>query len=379
MSNARRVRILNIFGKMHRGGAETLQMHVLRHIDRERFQMDFMVHSAEPGSYDEEILSLGSKIIPCFHPEHPWIYSRNFRQAMREHRPYDVIHSHVHYYSGYILRLAQNAGIPIRIAQSHNDHTVLLNDAGFMRHMYVAAARKMIYRYATAGLAVSQEAANDLFGARWQTDPRWKVFRMGIDLAPFHDKADTAEVRAELGIPQNAFVISHVGRFEEQKNHSFILDIVSELAKSEANACFVLLGDGSLAAEIRQKAVASGLTDHVIFAGVRPDVSRVLGAADAFILPSFHEGLPLVLIEAQAAGLPCIISDVITPEVDLVKPLIQRLSLHQPASEWASAVLAARYSSARAIAQEDALRIVEDSPLNVKASVIELEKLYQGD
>ena len=378
MNNTRRVRILNIFGKMHRGGAETLQMHVLRHIDRSRFQMDFLVHTTEPGSYDEEIRSLGGNIIPCFYPERPWVYSKNFKQVMREHGPYDVIHSHIHYYSGLTLRFAQNAGIPIRIAQSHNDHTVLLDGAGIMRQLYVAAARKMIYKHATLGLAVSHEAADDLFGMKWQSDSRMKVFRLGIDLAPFQNPIDSSKVRAELNIPQNAFVVGHVGRFEKQKNHSFIIDIAGELAKSEPNMRFILIGEGSLYPEIKQKAIASGLEDRMIFAGVRSDVARLLGAVDAFALPSFHEGLPLVLVEAQAAGLPCIISDVITNEVDLVRPLIQRLSLSQSASEWASAILAARNPSTNPISQEDALKIVEDSPLNVKTSVRELEKLYLG-
>ena len=378
MNNARKIRILNIFGKMHRGGAETLQMHVLRHIDRSRFQMDFLVHTTEPGSYDEEIRSLGGNIIPCFYPERPLVYSRNFKRVMREHGPYDVIHSHVHYYSGLTLRLAQNAGIPVRIAQSHNDHTVLLDGAGIMRRLYVATARKMIYKHATLGLAVSREAADDLFGAQWQSDSRMKVFRLGIDLAPFHNPAaDASAVRAELGIPKDAFVVGHVGRFEEQKNHSFIIDIASELAKSEPNMRFVLMGEGSLYSQIKQKAASSGLENCVIFAGVRADVARVLGAVDAFALPSFHEGLPLVLVEAQAAGLPCVISNVITNEVDLVKPLINRLSLNQSPSEWASAILASR-NSTRPISQKDALSIVEDSPLNVKTSVRELEKLYQG-
>src|ERR1700733_11910503 len=115
------MRILHVLGKLDRGGVETWLVQVLRHIDRQKYQMDFLVHSESPGAYDEEVRALGSRIIPCLHPSNPVMYARNFRRALRQYGPYDVVHSHVHHYSGYVLTLAAMWGVPVRIAHSHND------------------------------------------------------------------------------------------------------------------------------------------------------------------------------------------------------------------------------------------------------------------
>ena len=371
------IRILHGGGAMNRGGIETWLIHVLRHIDRERFRMDFLVHTTRHCDYDDEIHDLGSKLIPCMHPTRPWSYARNFRRIMREHGPYDVVHSHVHHYSGYILRLAHQAGVPVRIAHSHNDSSSLQAQAGLLRRVYLRVMKHWIARYATDGLAASGTAAAALFGTDWNADPRWRVLYYGIDLTPFQDIVDPISVRAELGIPPDAFVVGHVGRFFEQKNHTFLVDIAAEVARREPSMFLLLVGDGALRPAIEQKVARAGLADRVVFAGVRPDVPRLmLGAMDVFVLPSFHEGLPLVGIEAQSAGLPVILSDSITEELDGVIPLVQRMSLSQPASAWAEAALAAR-DAVPAIAQPEAVKLVEKSPFSIQTCVKQLEDIYR--
>jgi glycosyltransferase involved in cell wall biosynthesis len=369
------VRILHVVSRMNRGGIETWLMHILRHIDRDRFQMDFLVHTTEPCAYDDEIRALGSKIIPCLHPWQPWLYARNFKRILRQYGPYDIVHSHVERFSGYVLRLAQQAGVPVRIAHSHNDTSSLQAKAGWDRRLYLALTKRWIARYATLGLGCSRKAAASLFGSTWEADPRWRVLYYGIDLTPV--QIDAIATRAELGIPADAFVIGHVGRFDPQKNHKFLVDIAVEVVKQEPMARLLLVGQGSLRPEIEQKVVRIGLADRTIFAGVRPDVPRLMQSAmDVFLLPSLHEGLPLVLLEAQAAGLPCIFSNVITEEVDAVKPLVQRLSLSQPASKWAEVLLAQR-NATPTISRSDAFALVEKSPFNIQTAVKQLEKIYQ--
>lgn len=372
------IRILHVVGGMNRGGIETWLMHILRHIDRDRFHMDFLVHTAEPCAYDDEVYAIGSKIIPCLNPSKPWLYASNFKRILREYGPYDIVHSHVHHFSGYVLWLAKQAGIPVRIAHSHNDTSAVEAKAVWHRRLYLALTKNWMARYATMGLGCSHKAVANLFGSDWQSDPRWRVLYYGINLTPFQKQVDSGSLHVELGIPTDAFVIGHVGRFAEQKNHVFLLEIAAEVAKREPKMRLLLLGEGSLRSDIEQKVLQVGLSDRVIFAGIRPDVPEIMGSIiDIFLFPSLHEGLGLVLIEAQAAGLPCIFSSVVPDEADVVKPLVRRLSLSQPASEWAEGVLTQR-DAGSTITKSDALALVETSPFNIETSVKQLESIYQA-
>jgi glycosyltransferase involved in cell wall biosynthesis len=236
--------------------------------------------------------------------------------------------------------------------------------------------KRWVAQHATVGLAASRLAATDLFGPIWEADPRWQILHYGIDLTPFRNPVDPVAGRAELNIPAEVFVIGHVGRFAEQKNHAFLVDILIEVAKREPQTRLLLVGDGSLRPAIEQKVAQADLTDRVVFAGLRADVARLMqGVMDVFMLPSFYEGLPLVGIEAQAAGLPVILSDAITEEVDRVRPLVQRLSLSQPASVWAEVILAVR-DAAPAITQQEALTVIEKSSFNIQTSVESLAEVY---
>jgi glycosyltransferase involved in cell wall biosynthesis len=373
------IRILHIVGGMSRGGIETWLMHVLRHIDRDRFKMDFVVHTEKSCPYDDEVRSLGSKIIPCLDPSKPLLYGRNFKRILHEYGPYDIVHSHVHHYSGYILRLAEEASVPIRIAHCHNDSSSVEANANWQRRFYLNLMKGAIKRHATLGLGCSQAATIDLFGSDWKNDPRWQLLHCSIDLLPFREPVDSVELRAELGIPASAFVIGHVGRFHEQKNHQFLLEIFAEIAKREPQAYLLLLGEGSLRPNIEQQALRMGLSLRIIFAGTRSDIPRLMvGAMDVFFLPSLYEGLGLVLVEAQAAGLPCIFSDVVPEEADLVKPLVRRISLSKSASVWADEVFVA-LDNISALNKVDALAIVEESSFNVRIGVKSLVKVYESN
>ena len=381
ITKTRPVRILQVVGCMNRGGVETWLMHVLRNIDRNLFEMDFVLHTSELCHYNDEILSLGCRIIVSPYQPHPnrhwWNYMANFRSILDEYGPYDVVHSHLDYFSGNILRIAKQAGVPIRIAHAHNDTSSLVAEGGWKRSVYVSWLKKRIARYATVGLPCSRKAAVDLFGSNWKNDSRWQILHCGLDLAPFRERVDSASVRAELGIPQDAFVVGHVGRFEPQKNHQFLLEIAAKIAQHEPKMRLLLIGYGSLRGDVENKVAQLGLTDKVIFAGVRSDIPRLmLSAMDVFLLPSLFEGLPLVLIEAQAAGLPCVFSDVISEEIDVVKSLMKRLSLSDSASEWAEVVLAQKKQN-RTIEQSEALSVLQnDSPFNIEFCTNSLAAIY---
>ena len=383
LGNRPSIRILHVLYVMNMGGIETWLMQVLRNIDRDRFRMDFLVHVMRSDSSVDEIRALGSQIILCPHPRkylrQPWLYSRTFKQILREYGPYDIIHSHAAHFNGYVLRLAQQVGVPIRIAHSHNDTAAADAREAWYRRLYIAWTKWLMTRHATIGLGASRKAAAYLFGPAWETDPRWRVLYCSLDLTPFRKPIDSAAVRAKLGIPADAFVIGHVGRFVEQKNHLFLVEIASEVARLQPKMRLLLVGDGELRPDIEQKVARLGLSDRVIFAGVRADVARLmLGAMDVFLFPSLYEGLGLALIEAQAAGLPCIFSDVVPEEADVVKPLVQRIPLSKSASSWAEAVVAAP-GEASHITQADALAVVENSPFNIKMGVKKLAEIYESN
>jgi len=375
-SPSRAIRILHVVGGMNRGGIETSLVKFLHQMDRDRFHSDIMVHVDQPCAYDDEVRQLGSHIIPCLSPAQPLRYAANFRRVLEEYGPYDIIHSNVHHFSGYILKLAHAAKIPIRIAHSHTDITSLSSQNTWRRSLYLKLMQWWIKRYATIGFAASEKAAESLFGKHWRTDPRWQVLLCGIDVTPFRHLGDTSMIRTELNIPADAFVIGHVGRFVEVKNHDFILKIAAQVVRREPKIYLLLVGDGPLRPLIEQEVVRQSLTDRVIFAGVRSDIPQLMqGAMDVFLFPSRYEGLGIALIEAQAAGLPCVISDVIPPESDVVKPLVQRVSLTQSAEIWTEAILSQRYIQPQNQGMNP-LELVENSPLNIVKCIQKLEATY---
>ncbi len=375
LTKQRPIRILHVVGGMVRAGTETWLMHILRNIDRDAFQMDFLVHTNEECDYDAEIRALGSKVIPCLNSSQPWLYARNFQRILRENEPYDIIHSHVHHFSGVVLWLAKRAGIPVRIAHSHLDSSVVESKSGLYRRLYLGLSKVLIARNATVGLAASNQAKKDLFYQTKTTEQRWQLLPCGINLEPFKHEIDSQRVRAELGIPSDAFVIGHVGRFHPQKNHKFIIDIAAEVAKQEPKMRLLLVGEGDLVADIKKKVMHLGLNDKVIFIGSRSDIPQLMmGAIDAFVFPSLYEGLGLVLVEAQAAGVQCILSDTIPKEADVVKPLMRRMSLLQSACSWAEAILAT--IETENFTKQEVLRCIEQSSFNIKNSLKNLQDVY---
>jgi glycosyltransferase involved in cell wall biosynthesis len=370
------VKILHVVGGMNRAGVETWLMHVLRNIDRKEFKMDFLVHTRDECAYDDEIRGLGSRIIPCMKPSNPWLYAKNLRRILREQGPYDVVHSHVHHYSGYVLRIAAEEGVPVRIAHSHNDTSSVDAKARLPRRSYLRLCEHWIRKHATICLACSQRAAQSLFGRGEDGALQPRVLLYGLDFSPFHESFDREATCAEIGIPANAIVMGHVGRFERQKNHIFMLDAAVEVARRVPNAWLLLVGDGCMRPAVLKRAQDLGIERKVVFAGSRPDVPRLMkGAMDLFLFPSLFEGLGLVGVEAQAAGLPCVFSTVIPAEADVVPNMIKRVSLDDGPAAWAEAAIQS-IRPRGGFAESESLHRVEQSPFNIKICVSSLRTLY---
>jgi glycosyltransferase involved in cell wall biosynthesis len=361
-------RVLHVVGRMDRAGVETWLMHALRLADRRRVQMDFLVHTDQASAYDEEILDRGSKILRSTAARRSVAYTRTVQSYLRG---YDVVHSHVHHFSGYLLWLARAERVTGRIAHSHSDTSAKDIGAGWMRRAYLRLTKHLIYENATSMVGASRLAGRALFGTSWDCDVRNRVLHCGIDLAPFRQTQGRTEMRESLGIAPHELVIGHTGRFGPPKNHAFLVEVVAEVARERPDVRLLLVGDGPDRAAMEERSRALGIASRTIFAGIRGDVPALLQAMDVFLFPSLWEGLPLTVLEAQAAGLPCVISDVISDETDVVPGLTKRLPLAAGVVSWAREVLESKRSP-----NGGALSIVENSSFNISHSVKELYELY---
>ncbi|MGD6815512.1 glycosyltransferase family 1 protein [Metabacillus sp. 84] len=324
------VRVLHSVVNMNRGGAETLIMNLYRNMDRSKVQFDFL--TCKEGVFDEEIKELGGTIhrIPYITDGGHFRYIRSLDAFFSKNRQYKIVHSHMDKMSGFVLRSAKKHNIPVRIAHSHNTES----EGNFLAKMYKDLAGRLIHPSSTHLFSCSELAAQWLYG---NTERNKILMKNGIDSDQFrHSPSIRNRLRVELGLT-NKYVIGHVGRFNPQKNHEFLLEIFHECCKNYTDLHLVLAGDGPLRTRMEQRVNSLQLADKVSFLGVRPDIPHLLQAFDLFAFPSLHEGLPVTLVEAQGAGLPCIVSDTITNEADMGVNLMTYLPLNQK-EEWASKV-----------------------------------------
>ncbi|MFE5321205.1 glycosyltransferase family 1 protein [Paenibacillus sp. NPDC056579] len=333
------IRVLQVASIMNRGGLETMLMNYYRHIDRSQIQFDFMVHREEEGHYDEEIRQLGGNIYRML-PIRPGNYSSYFKQLddfFAQHREYRVVHSHINENSSFVLRAAKKAQVPCRIAHSH------LSDLGIdLKLPFRIYARLAMKDNPNRYFACSRNAGEWLFGKERSATKEVTVLNNAVHVKSFQFNQDIRNrIRKELQA-DDKLVIGHIGRFNKQKNHSFLIDIFQAIHAKRPDTMLMMVGDGHLREAIEKKVDRLGLTPAVRFLGVRSDISDLMQGMDLFLFPSLFEGLPVVMVEAQAAGLRCFASDTITKETD-VTGRIDFMSLREPAELWAERILASSY------------------------------------
>lgn len=325
--NSKLIRILHIVGIMNMGGLENFLMNVYRNIDRNKIQFDFLVTREEKGIFDEEIKLLGGNIynIPKMETVGYNKYSKILYDFFKNHNEYKIVHCHRDALCTVYLKQAKKANIPIRIAHSHNTDIIEnKNFKGYIKILIKNILKKNINKYATNFFACSKDAGLWLFGKKI-ADENLIIIKNGINLEKYEYSKNIAEnIRSELKIDKETFLIGHVGRFDLQKNHRFLVEIIKELDGKIDNYKVVLVGDGILKNEIQDLTVRYKLKDRFLFLGIRNNIDELMMAFDLFLFPSLFEGLPLVLIEAQSTGLKCIISDNISEEVDMNVGLIEK-------------------------------------------------------
>ena len=355
------IRVLQVVTYMGRGGLETMLMNYYRNIDRDKVQFDFLTHRDERWDYDDEIESLGGKIyhLPKLNP-----FSKNYLNALdkffKEHKEYQIVHCHQDCLSGVVLKVAKKNGVKFTIAHSHN-----ANQDKNLKYLIKLFEKRKIPKYADKLFACGNEAGRWMFN----TD-NFEVLNNAIDTDLYTYNAEKAsKVKKEFGI-ENKFVVGHVGRFNPQKNHEFLIDVFNEIQKIKEDSVLMLVGDGDLRQEIEQKVQDLGLSEKVIFTGIRSDVNDLMQGMDVFLFPSLYEGLGLVLIEAQASGLKCIISDTI-PKDGIITDDVLSLSLNQSPVIWANEVL--KYQGYKRI---DNKELIEKADYDIKNNAKKLEQFY---
>jgi glycosyltransferase involved in cell wall biosynthesis len=360
------IRVLHVVVNMNRGGAETLLMNLYRNINRSKIQFDFL--TCKEGVFDGEILDLGGKVyrVPYVTEVGHFQYGKTLEEFFKSQHEYKIVHSHLDKMSGLVLKAAKKAGIPVRISHSHNTSS----EGSMAAKLYKWYIGQLINSNATNYYACSQVAGEWLFKGRSTSA---SILKNGIDIDHFKYSPQTRrEIREELHLSEDDIVFGHVGRFAHQKNHEFLIDLFAEFCKGDNASILLLVGDGPLREEIEKKAFELKINNKVKFLGVRSDISRILQALDLFIFPSIHEGLPVSLIEAQGAGLPCFISDQISKEVDMGMNLVQFLPLNNK-SLWIE-----RIKKRLSISDSRELNFepLKQKGYNIKDSASQLEKFY---
>lgn len=326
------IRVAQVLNRMDSGGVEAVVMNYYRHIDRKQVQFDFYFAKDSVFPQREELEKMGAGIYPIPSYTKVFSYHRVLHHAFKRGN-YQIVHAHLSTMSVFPLFAAWRAGIPVRIC--HNHSTAHWGEGKKTLLKYLL--RPFAKIFATDYFACGEKAGRWMYGNRCFERGRVHVMPNAIDTKKFvYDEEAKRCLRAELGIPQDAFVLGHVGRFMYQKNHAFLLRVFQRLLSSRQDAWLLLIGEGERMKLIRSEVEKMGIEGKVRFTGTRSDVAKLYSAMDVFCLPSFYEGLPVVALEAQANGLPCLFSDRMTKEVVLT-PGARQLSIENP-EPWVKAV-----------------------------------------
>ena len=363
-------RVLHVIGAMDRGGAETLIMNVYRNIDRSILQFDFLVHETRVCDFDSEIRALGGSIfsIDRLNGLNTVSYIKQCRDFFRTHHNYCAVHVHIGSSAYFVIKEAKKFGL-FCIAHSHNTSPNLsLPEIGFRLFSYPTRYIADYY------LACSREAGVDRFGNSVVTSNRFSVLNNGIDVKRYMFSSKTrSSMRRDLGIAPEQKAICHIGRFSEQKNHEFLLRAFAECESSHFDGVLFLIGRGPLRNNLEQLAAELNIRDKVVFLGVRSDIPDLLMAMDLFVFPSKWEGLGIAVIEAQASGLPCILSPAL-PDLAVCSPYAYKMDSLNSTAGWAERMIdePIRTDTDRI----DGVNYVRESGFDIKCTVDSLISLY---
>lgn len=363
-----KAKVLAVLSGLSAGGAETMYINLYRKMDKARFAIDFLIFGDDDAFYAKEVKKCGSKIFKMNSVRESGVkgFCRSIEKCISENGPYDVVHSHIDYLSGYVMKVAKKFNVRIRLAHSHN--TFAYTHKGSISGLLMIYIRRIINRYSTGLLACSNEAAEYMFGRA--NAQKAVVINNAIDLNKFCDKGQYNDIDLDFQRGDKKIIL-HIGRFMEQKNHKTLIHIFCNYLHKNNNSLLLLVGEGELKDDIIRLVEEKAIQNHVKFLGLRSDIPNLLALSDVFVLPSKFEGLPVTLIEAQAMNVPCVVSDNIKRSVDCGLNLISFVALDN-INSWTEAI-------DRAInkrTNSDNYDVMTDRGYNIEKNVNIIEQLY---
>lgn len=361
------VRIIHMIGSLDIGGSQTMIMNIYRTIDRNRIQFDFIVDHSDQLYFKEEIEKLGGKVfvMPRFTGKNIFQVQKAWNCFFDAHPEYHVLHSHVRSYASIYFPIAKKHGIKT-IAHSHSTS----NGSGIKSIVKIILQYPLRYE-ADYFFGCSLKAGEWLFGKRIVQSDRYFTIKNAIDTQKYlFNRKQRSILRNQLRIEEDVTVFIHVGRFHEAKNHIFLLYVFEMLIKEKPNSMLLLVGDGELSSEIGKQIEQLNLKSNVKMLGARTDIPNILNVADAFLFPSKWEGLPVTVVEAQASGLPCFVSDKITKEVG-ISELVKFLPIDKGTQVWIDAIKETDLTRKNVID-----KIIQEG-FDIKKSVEWLTKFYE--
>ncbi len=334
-------KVLLVVGSLGAGGIEKLVASYSRCLKNNGFQFYYLVFDGSDDFYRKEVLNNGSKIISVPWPHYKNSFYKDISSVLREYGPFDIVHSHILFSSGLVMKAAYKNSVRIRIAHSHDNLTYIRST--FMERVYRAVMRHLLNKYSTKRVACSSSAGEFLFGEVFQK--KGVVVKNRVDLSAYKfSDSDRRMAKREIGVEEDQLLIGTIGRIEEQKNQRFIVDIMNDERMRTSNAKAIIIGDGRKKDELLAYIEDNRQEKNVLLLGKKENVSRYLSAMDVFVLPSIHEGLGLVLVEAQANGLPCLApKDIVPAEVKVLNSFefIPREDCNLP-NKWVDKILIAK-------------------------------------
>lgn len=363
------IRILHILHSMNRGGAEAMLMNYYRNIDRTRVQFDFLLTEQNRCQYEEEIEQMGGRVyrVPLLTFSNPFPYINGVKNFLKEHSEYRIVHSHTSSKSAVPLWVAKRCGVPVRVCHAHSSNSGSGFEGGVRWALGV-----WLKRVATDFMSCGEGATICWYGKEYLNKTRFVPNAVDMDKYSF-DASVRNTKRAALELPTDACVLGMVSRFHPVKNHLFALDVLAALKQRRCNAKLLFVGDGELRQEIEKKTDVLGLHDDVILVGLVNDVPNYLQAMDMVLMPSFNEGLPVSLVEAQVNGLYVVASTGVPHEVDVTGNVT---FLPLDVSVWADCLAAKVAEGVKR--DSEAVKKVRQAGYDIKIASGKLERWYMN-